>query len=238
MSVWPLKAPVPHNTLDTIVTWLSGVVGAQKSPVFLLGEQTAILRSPDGEEIVEEVTCLGRNRLFGILARPTARPSGPTVVMLNSGKLDHLGPGRLWVHLARSWARFGVAVLRVDLSGLGDSPVQEGREPDVVYSPDALDDIADIARAVSPGDPAAVVLMGLCSGADHSIEAALSMGARAVLAINPVFAAEPAQVPGGASLSAPLTWRACPGRQAYWAGRLRGGSPDMRRPAWLGGSPI
>ena len=101
----------------------------KKSPVFLLGEQTAILRSPDGEEIVEEVTCLGRNRLFGILARPTARPSGPTVVMLNSGKLDHLGPGRLWVHLARSWARVGVAVLRVDLSGLGDSPVQEGREP-------------------------------------------------------------------------------------------------------------
>ena len=38
--------------------------------------------------------------------------------------------------------------------------------------------------------------MGLCSGADHSIEAALSMGARAVLAINPVFAAKPAQVPG------------------------------------------
>ena len=71
---------------------------------------------------------------------------GPTVVMLNSGKLDHLGPGRLWVHLARSWARVGVAVLRVDLSGLGDSPVQEGREPDVVYSPDALDDIADIAQ--------------------------------------------------------------------------------------------
>ncbi|MGD0808483.1 MAG: alpha/beta hydrolase family protein [Acidimicrobiales bacterium] len=198
LSVWPLKAPVPSDTLDTIVTWLSGAVGTQKSPVVLSGAQTAVIRSPDGEEIVEEIACLGRNRLFGILTRPTARPPGPTVVMLNSGKLDHLGPGRLWVHLARAWARTGLAVLRVDLSGLGDSPVQQGREPDVVYSPDALLDIADIAGFVSPGDPAAVVLMGLCSGADHSIEAALSMGARAVFAINPIFAAKPAEAPGGA----------------------------------------
>jgi len=207
LNVWPLKAPVPHNTLDTIVTWLSGVVGTQKSPVFLAGAQTAILRGPEGEEIVEEIKCLGHNRLFGILTRPTACPPGPTVVMLNAGKLDHIGPGRLWVHLARNWASVGLAVLRVDLSGLGDSPVQEGREPDVVYSPDALEDIADITHVVSPGDPAAVVLMGLCSGADHSIEAALSMGARAVLAINPVFAAKPAQVPGAAP----------PGRASYLA---------------------
>ena len=115
---------------------------------------------------------------------PNGPSPGTTVVMLNSGRIDHVGPGRLWVDLARSWAACGLEVLRVDLSGLGDSPPRPGCAPDVVYSPHAIDDVAQVARAVSPRDPAAVVLMGLCSGAYHSVEAALATGARGVVAIN------------------------------------------------------
>ena len=127
--------------------------------------------------------------------------------MLNSGRIDHVGPGRLWVDLARSWAAAGLEVLRVDLSGLGDSPPRPGRPADVVYGPDAVEDVADIARAVSPEDPSAVVLMGLCSGAYHSVEAALATGARGVVAINLVPPSPPGDPPARSPEAAPQDGR-------------------------------
>jgi alpha-beta hydrolase superfamily lysophospholipase len=187
ISVWPLKSLVPHATIDIIVSWLAEVAGGEKSAVALPVSPTAVLAGPRGKEVVEEIRHLGPDRLFGVLTRPPVRAAGATVVLLNSGRIDHVGPGRLWVDLARSWAEDGLEVLRVDLSGLGDSPVRPGRRPDVVYSPDALDDVAQVARAISPRGPSAVVLMGLCSGAYHSVEAAIATGAQGVVAINLIF---------------------------------------------------
>ena len=55
-------------------------------------------------------------------------PSAPTVIFLNVGLIGHHGPGRLWVELARACAAGGgVRCLRVDLSGIGDSPARPGR---------------------------------------------------------------------------------------------------------------
>jgi hypothetical protein len=201
ISVWPLKSVVPDATLDVIVSWLAGVVGpagvvgTERSAVVLPGALRAVVPGPGGEELVEEVKYLGPHRLFGVATRPPVPGSGATVVLLNSGRIDHVGPGRLWVELARSWAATGLEVLRVDLSGLGDSPARPGRLPGVIYSPDAVEDVTDVARAVSPGDPSAVVLMGLCSGAYHSVKAALATGARGVVAINLVYPTDATPAP-------------------------------------------
>jgi dienelactone hydrolase len=203
ISVWPLKSVVPQGTLDTIVAWLSGVTGPESSPIVVPGTSDAALECPDGGEVVEEIRYMGPNRLFGILTRPPGPRPDATVVMLNSGRVDHVGPGRLWVDLARSWARDGIGVWRVDLSGLGNSPARAGRNPGVVYSPEALDDIADIASAVSPRSSSAVVLMGLCSGAYHAVQTARTAGALGVLAINLIFPTGEAQPQGEAPSGRP-----------------------------------
>ena len=183
---------------------VDGGDGAERSAVVLPAQLSAVVAGPDGEEVAEEITYMGPDRLFGIVSRPSGPAPSTTVILLNSGRIDHIGPGRLWVELARSWAGAGVPVVRVDLAGLGDSPARPGRSAGLVYSPEALDDVAAVAHAVSPADPSAVVLMGLCSGAWHSVQAALTGGARGVVAINLV----PPSPPGD---PAPRSPEAAPG---------------------------
>ncbi len=212
----------------TGVTGGSGGSGGERSAVVLAVQLSTVVAGPDGEEVAEEITYLGPGRLFGIISRPPAAPaSGPgpgtTVVLLNSGRIDHVGPGRLWVELARSWAAGGLRVVRVDLSGLGDSPARPEHPAGLVYSPAALDDVAEVTRAVSPLDPSAVVLMGLCSGAWHSVQAALAGDARGVVAINLV----PPSPPGD---PAPRSPEAPPGGAGYRA-RLSAAKTVLRQRA-------
>jgi alpha-beta hydrolase superfamily lysophospholipase len=223
ISVWPLKSVVPEATLDIIVSWLAGVAGGERSAVVLPAQLSAVVAGPDGEEVAEEITYMGPDRLFGIVSRPAGPAPSTTAVLLNSGRIDHVGPGRLWVELARSWAAAGVPVVRVDLAGLGDSPPRPGRPAGLVYPPEAIDDVAAVAHAVSPTDPSAVVLMGLCSGAWHSVQAALTGGARGVVAINLV----PPSPPGD---PAPRSPEAAPGTSGYRA-RLATAKTALRRSA-------
>jgi alpha-beta hydrolase superfamily lysophospholipase len=236
LNVWPLLGLVPQRSLDGVVTWLSRAVGPETSSFSVPCPQVAVIASAGGEEVVEEIRHLGPNQLFGILTRPVSPAPGVTAVLLNSGRLDHLGPGRLWVSLARSWARAGLAVLRVDLGGLGDSPVRAGREPELVYPPDAIDDISEVAQAISPGGPSGVVLIGLCSGARHSLSAGAEIGARGVVAVNPVFRPGPPGQPKAARLapSRPLRrWRRAGAAAKEWAGRFAAYRPLARAARWL-----
>lgn len=121
-------------------------------------------------------------------AGPAAQARGPAVLMLNSGSVHLIGPNRLWVRLARRWAAQGVTVLRLDLSGIGDSPVRPGAAENVVYSAHAA---ADIERALAflktqagGGDHH---LLGLCSGAYHAFKAAVAgQPVASILMINPL----------------------------------------------------
>ncbi|HEX2685660.1 MAG TPA: hypothetical protein VHN14_03540 [Kofleriaceae bacterium] len=132
----------------------------------------------------DEVLRLGpEGQLVGILSHPpegvSAAPSTmrspaaprPAFVILNSGVLHRVGPHRLHVHLARRIAATGLAGLRLDLGGIGDS----------LASSDAASfresAVAD-TRAVMTGLGSALgiqrfVLFGVCSGADNSIATAL-----------------------------------------------------------------
>ena len=179
---------VPESTLGTIVAWLSHNVGEKhRAPISFPPRDTIVIAGPSRTAIVEEVKQWGPNQLFGILARPEGETSTSTVVLLNAGLIDHTGPGRFWVEIARSWAEMGLPVLRVDLSGRGDSPARRGQRLDVVYSPEALEDVADIVEAVSPGHESAVILVGLCSGAFHAVRAGLDVDVDCIMAINPIF---------------------------------------------------
>ena len=204
ISVWPLKSVVPQGTLDTIVAWLSGVAGPESSPIVVPGTSDAALDVPRrGRGRRGDQVYWAQPPLRHLDAATGPRPDA-TVVMLNSGRVDHVGPGRLWVDLARSWARDGIGVWRVSTSAAwATAPPAPGRNPGVVYSPEALDDIADIASAVSPRSSSAVVLMGLCSGAYHAVQTARTAVRSASWPLNLIFPTGEAQPQGEAPSGRP-----------------------------------
>ncbi|HWH84337.1 MAG TPA: alpha/beta hydrolase [Burkholderiaceae bacterium] len=128
--------------------------------------------------------------LFGMLTRPAqvSVAGGRAVLMLNAGAVHAIGPNRLWVTLARRWAWRGVTVLRLDLSGIGDSPARRGQRENRVYSRAAADDIA-VALAWLKRQPGIerCAVMGLCSGAFHTLQAAIvGQDVDLALMINPL----------------------------------------------------
>ncbi len=123
----------------------------------------------------EQTLLLGpQKNLVGVVTPPLppadgapAREDPPFVILLNAGIIHRVGPNRLHVSLARALSADGFPVLRVDLSGLGDSaPRDDGLAPLDAAMAD-IRDVIDTLQATR--QVKRVVLMGLCSGADHSV---------------------------------------------------------------------
>jgi hypothetical protein len=199
----------PGPTLDRIVTWLSEPGGPVAPLTMPEPRPLATHREPGGPAVRERPLALGPLRLFGILTEPEndLAPSAPLVLFLNVGLIAHQGPARLWVELARACASAGTArCLRVDLSGIGDSPVRPGRTEMQGFPLDALKDMTDIRRA-APGHGSALILIGVCSGADHAIGSALAEPVASICIINPAMYAtqlgddEAAEGTGGGALA-------------------------------------
>jgi alpha/beta superfamily hydrolase len=122
----------------------------------------------------ERPVLFGRSRsLVGVMCSPADEArleNAPVVVFLNAGIIHRVGPNRLYVNLARALAGRGVASLRFDLGGIGDSPTS--REQATVVE-QVNRDIADaIEHAMADNPQNGVVLIGLCSGADNSFQTA------------------------------------------------------------------
>lgn len=93
---------------------------------------------------------------------------GLVVVMLNSGLIHHVGPHRLYVKLARALAVQGVGAVRVDLSGIGDSPARPDHLPAAEQGFREPREIVDSLQALGYRQ---FVLLGICSGAKHALQA-------------------------------------------------------------------
>jgi hypothetical protein len=137
---------------------------------------------------------LGATGLFGIVTEVPGRVSGPTIVFIGVATEPHIGPARLWVELAREWAMLGLRSVRVDLSGIGESPSRPGDPEFVIRLPAGFDDVSEIAAAVSAEDASDVVLVGLCSSAYQSLDSALELHPRGVIALNPVLTFQPPEM--------------------------------------------
>ena len=107
-------------------------------------------------------------RLMGVLTKPApdAARQSVAVVITNSGIIHRVGANRLHVRLARLFASHGYPCLRYDLPGIGDSErlgtgASIGDE-NIAATRAAFDALqkADVAQRF--------VIIGLCSGADHS----------------------------------------------------------------------
>lgn len=126
---------------------------------------SAAASSPD---IVERVVRLGGDRaLCAIVARPKEPTGLPAIVILNTGIIHRVGHHRLYTTLSRRLARRGFPVIRFDFAGIGDSPAQKDDLPPLEANCDSLALVIDWAEQNL--SCASVILMGLCSGADHSL---------------------------------------------------------------------
>jgi pimeloyl-ACP methyl ester carboxylesterase len=119
----------------------------------------------------EQALVLGpRKSLVGVItqaAPAVQRADAPVIVVLNAGIIHRVGPNRMSVALSRTLAAAGFTVLRFDLSGIGDS---EARTDGLAPLDASLADIREALDMLETTRQARrVVLVGLCSGADHSL---------------------------------------------------------------------
>jgi hypothetical protein len=184
----------PWAALDRIADWLGEDNGPPVQITLPDAGTSAVHRSDGRCGVRERPMEFGPARLFGMVSEPEEQPEDhrgpppPTVIFLNVGLLSHHGPDRLWVDLARACASGGhMRCVRVDLNGLGDSPTRPGRAELLNFPVDALEDMSDIRRAVTGDGGESVVLVGVCSGADHAVASALSQRASSVCVVNPAM---------------------------------------------------
>ena len=144
---------------------------------------------------------VGETGLFGIVSEPPVHSTGPTAIFLSVANGYRVGPARTWVDLARRWAENGLRSIRIDFSGLGDSPLRHKEQADFEWcAPEAFDDVAEVARWCSPSDPSDVILVGLCAAGYQAIDSAFHLTPRGVVAINPNLSFVPPEVRDGKSL--------------------------------------
>ncbi|MFV0280056.1 MAG: alpha/beta fold hydrolase [Rhodoblastus sp.] len=119
------------------------------------------------------------NRLVGIFCTPADNGAHEkAVVFLNSGGVYHIGWARMFVDMARHLARSGVASLRMDLSGVGDSLSPrslspQGPERAPLFDRSLTRDVEAAVDWLFSNGIREVALFGACSGAYQAFHAAI-----------------------------------------------------------------
>jgi pimeloyl-ACP methyl ester carboxylesterase len=190
LDVPPDMTRLPERAVERAVAWTRSHFGGPTAEIRRpVAQETALVSEEGMPAVRERPIWLGPHRLFAMAAEPDAsKASAQTVVFLSAGALDHGGPGRLWVTLARRLASAGVPSVRVDFDGVGETFGRPGQPRNVPKPPEAIDDVCDLAAALGQADAADLVLVGLSSGGYHAIEAGLRLHPWGVAAINPGLA--------------------------------------------------
>lgn len=175
---------------SAILTWLPALQPTRSTPLPQVAFDSTTLIE-DGAVRERALRIGADDRLFAIAAEPasmTADDARHIVVFLNAGAVTHIGPNRLHVKLARHLARHATVSLRVDVSGIGESPPYGAEPENHVYAARIQQDLVAIRAYIDARYPnAEVSLVGLCSGAYHAFKCAVGgMRLRQIFAINPL----------------------------------------------------
>ena len=204
----PQRAKVPTESIRRMVRWLQDQCGgvaasaraeaAEAATTATNQGQSAIVLSssvPGGSPVVERTIRFSADsaQLFGIVSSPLTTPPACRdqvrrgILLLAHGATRCLGPGRMYVPLARKWAALGYYVLRLDLSGIGDSLTRVGQPEHVIYTPYAARDVTSaIDYMRNELGVQECEALGICSGAYHSFKAAVAGNSlTSVVAVNP-----------------------------------------------------
>ncbi len=194
---------VPREAVDRIVKWVGAHAQHEPQPISVPGwtGPTSIPGPSGRSSVVETPVWVGDTGLFGIVAESPGRNAGPTAIFLSVANGHRVGPARTWVDLARTWAETGLRSIRIDFSGLGDSPLRHNEQRDFEWcAPEAFDDVEEVARWCSPSDPSDVILVGLCASGYQAIDSAFHLTPRGVVAINPTISFMPPEMREGRSV--------------------------------------
>jgi pimeloyl-ACP methyl ester carboxylesterase len=198
----PQFAEVPYEMIAAMSDWLRMFLNSERPRPFIgnqrdldddaeFGRIALVLPAEDHETgtVTERPVFFSTDAvLFAIVTEPRAEEiRRRAVILLNPGADFHIGANRMHVSLARRWARRGYIVLRMDLAGLGDSGKRPGQPDNEVFSPAALTDVGAAIEFVRTRYGASdITLGGLCSGAYHSLRAAVAaLPVNRILLINP-----------------------------------------------------
>lgn len=202
MMVDPINSLVPEAILAGLLAtlrewqgqWAAAAPSAHSAEQdFAFGVDSGPLPTLKVSERVVHIDSV-HARMTGILTRAVHDPRAGSavreraVIVMNSGAVHHIGQNRLWVRIAREWAQKGCTVLRLDLSGIGDSPRRLGAVGDAVYSAEAAGDLdAAVAYMRKHFPDSELQLLGLCSGAYHAFKGAVrGLDIQAAMLINPL----------------------------------------------------
>ena len=171
-----LALPSPRGAFERLWDWCGRFRsddGGVEAPTATPAPAFSPLRL---EGVLEEPFRFGPDGgLFGILCVPRGAidANAPTVVMVNTGFGRRIGDGRMYVTLARRLASVGVASLRMDMAGFGDSEARDG-EPADPYAMACAGDIIAAVDALARAGHGRPVLVGICSGAHAAFHASVA----------------------------------------------------------------
>jgi pimeloyl-ACP methyl ester carboxylesterase len=167
----------PSADFTRIVSWLHATTPPRQAfdlPVVSL-PGTIALHPTSCTEIPLR---FGENEhLFGMLCRPATDTRCDTAVIIgNTGGDPHHGFARFAVEFARRLATQGIASLRIDFAGLGDSITPADGDEGVtrVFEEDRTPDFGAAIDAMSQFGFQQFALSGLCSGAYHAFHGAVA----------------------------------------------------------------
>ncbi len=178
----------PSLVFDQVLAWMADRFPgrlAQDVTALHIGAEPVALHPPG---CIEHPVHFGPG-LNGVLCLPDEVASdGRAVIFCNTSAEPRAGVGRFAVEASRSLASHGVASLRFDFAGIGDS---DGPDQTHVYSVSRQSDLSDAVTLLAAEGFPEVALASVCSGSFHTLRA---------------LAADP-RVGGVFSVSGKLVWR-------------------------------
>ena len=172
----PHEGIPPFAVARTIVEFVSA--GKLRMNRTAVAQQAKTLYQDPELGVIETVHSLegSSGTLFGVLTKPQhdATSTDWCILFLNAGAVRHTGPNRMWVEAARRWGQRGMASLRLDLSGIGESDGEETLGTEGLYQMRMVDQIRIAMDSLrSRLGARRFIAVGLCAGAFWAFHAAV-----------------------------------------------------------------
>jgi len=193
MMATPQEAVCPEDTGRLIGEFLTREVQerGKRDAIEFPGTRSTVIGERDADGSLETIYRIENSSLgmFGILTEP--RPGIPRsdygLLYLNAGGVRHTGPNRMWVESARRWAARGVASLRLDLEGIGESEGEQYLDIPALYQKRLVEQIEIAIESLRWHiGMKRFVAIGLCSGACWAFHTAIrNADVDAAILLNP-----------------------------------------------------